>query len=652
MSNYTQAPPVDNPEQLVSIQIDDQTLPVDPVWLSQPEILQQLQNQIAAAQLVAIPNWEQVPHLPAPAVLAIVRLLRIEGPEVRILVGQNVYQNPLAATLSLPLDANNLDSVSRTTYVAICAAALFFQDAASAAAGQIRDWQKRFGVNPESVARIAKRIREVAGDPVSNGTAPTPQQLANVVLGALQATRGDHASLTPPLRRWKQYWYQSINGVWNALDDDALTTLVIQRLQAESVETPLTTNVIKSTILNIAAKVDFPIERAPVYVRAEHPEPLDVVEQQVLLCRNYTFDFSDWTVKAHDPRLFAPMRIPHDYDHQATCPLWEQTLAEIFPQESSGDHRIQILQEYVGYSLMFWDFFAQTFVVLTGEGANGKSTILDTVRHLLGNTNVSAVSLNSMHGEFRTAEMQGKFANIADDLPRMEKSEEGLLKQLVAGAPTSVNRKHRDPVTMYPTAKLYFAANDLPPISDNSFGMWRRLLLVPFRERFTPGVNQHDPDRPARLRSEVSGILNWALAGAWRLKDQGRFTECAVCEEAKRQYQADVDNVLQFLGDCCTFGVTLAVPTSTLYEAYRQYCASNGFRGVKNKSNFRIQICKQPGVTISRPRANGARLRVYEGIGLAGGLSVQSPRGLITSPGYGDEHGPSGPAAVQPTWSR
>lgn len=123
--------------------------------------------------------------------------------------------------------------------------------------------------------------------------------------------------------------------------------------------------------------------------------------------------------------------------------------------------------------------------------------------------------------------------------------QEGLLKQLVSGEPTQVNIKHQSPVTMYPSAKLVFSTNYLPPFTDTSDGIWRRMLVIPFHERF--GEDRCDLHRTEHLCQELPGILNWALVGAQRLLQQGAFTRCAVCDQACCEHRHDSDPFRQFI---------------------------------------------------------------------------------------------------------
>ena len=105
-----------------------------------------------------------------------------------------------------------------------------------------------------------------------------------------------------------------------------------------------------------------------------------------------------------------------------------------------------------------------------------------------------------------------------------------MLKQITAGDRLYLDRKGIAGVDIKPTARLVLATNNRPPLGDRSQGLWRRLLLVPFRVSIPE--SQQDRQLARKLRGELPGILNWALDGLIRLRQQGRFTESQVGLEA------------------------------------------------------------------------------------------------------------------------
>ena len=67
-------------------------------------------------------------------------------------------------------------------------------------------------------------------------------------------------------------------------------------------------------------------------------------------------------------------KLPFDYEPAARCPLWLETLNQIFPSSEEGDRRIEVLQEFFGWCMVPNGLNLEKFLILVGEGANGKST--------------------------------------------------------------------------------------------------------------------------------------------------------------------------------------------------------------------------------------------------------------------------------------
>jgi putative DNA primase/helicase len=206
--------------------------------------------------------------------------------------------------------------------------------------------------------------------------------------------------------------------------------------------------------------------------------------------------------------------------------------------------------------------------------------------------------------------MAGKLANISGDMPRMEKVEEGILKQLTSGDSLQVNRKHKDPITMIPTAKLIFATNELPPINDRSEGIWRRMIAVPFLKQFSP--EQRDTHRAENLMIELPGIFNWAMAGAKRLYQQERFTVCPMCAACVDEHRIHSDAFQQFVQEEVVLQKDASILTNSLYESYKKFCEKNG-RKARNSSDFGRQVRSLPGVTKER-QSYGQRPYEYRGM--------------------------------------
>ena len=82
----------------------------------------------------------------------------------------------------------------------------------------------------------------------------------------------------------------------------------------------------------------------------------------------------------------------------------------------------------------------------------------------------------------------------------------------------TARKPYEGPTKFKPFAKHFLAMNEAPVIEDSSYGMWRRLYIINFPSRFSE--HEMDVHLTEKLKTELSGIFNWALEGFKRLRDR------------------------------------------------------------------------------------------------------------------------------------
>lgn len=306
---------------------------------------------------------------------------------------------------------------------------------------------------------------------------------------------------------------------------------------------------------------------------------------------------------AHSPDWFSLVVLPYAFDSAATCPKW---LAFLGKNLEGDTERIAILQEWFGYCLTA-DTSFQKFLLMIGEGANGKSVACAVLTALLGESNVSNVPLEDFGQRFQLMQTVGKLANIAAEIGEIDKVAEGHLKAFTSGDRMQFERKYRDPIELTPTARLVLATNNLPRFADRSGGLWRRMILMPFRVTI-PAVDRIiGMDKPEwwLAQGELPGIFLWSLAGLKRLRDQGGFTKSAVCEEALAEYRSDCNPAATFLRENYREHPNGFVTTFEIFEKYRDWCSKHRHDKPLGERSFGKEIVRT--FTNAQRRNSGPR---------------------------------------------
>jgi putative DNA primase/helicase len=142
--------------------------------------------------------------------------------------------------------------------------------------------------------------------------------------------------------------------------------------------------------------------------------------------------------------------------------------------------------------------------------------LLAAIRAVLGDRNISSLNLDQLSERFGAAGLYGKLANVVDDLSSRHLVDTSTFKRIVGGDPITADRKHRDPLTFRPFARLLFSTNDYPQSADASSRFYDGWVVIPFSAEFRGQhgeVPRHILDAHLAAPSELSGCST----ARWRL---------------------------------------------------------------------------------------------------------------------------------------
>jgi P4 family phage/plasmid primase-like protien len=317
----------------------------------------------------------------------------------------------------------------------------------------------------------------------------------------------------------------------------------------------------------------------------------------------------------HSPEWFSQIKLGYDFNLQSQCPKWNAFLErnlELDPE------RIKLVQEWAGY-LLSPDTGQQSFLLFEGEGSNGKSVYCAAIQAMVGTDNCSFVGLELFGDRFAKTLSLGKMVNICGDVGELDKVAEGNIKSYVSGNPMMFDRKGLPGINAEPTAKLMIAANNRPRFTDRSQGIYRRMIPIPWRVE----IAKDDPTRVLNMdkawwweqSGELSGILNWALVGLRRLRNQRDFTTSQIVDENRNEYKLEMNPARSFLLSHLEKNEsTVGIKCRKLYEIYRSWTLAGGHHPLADSQFGREVVRAFPSIKRAKRGPKVCRTWVYVGI--------------------------------------
>jgi len=245
---------------------------------------------------------------------------------------------------------------------------------------------------------------------------------------------------------------------------------------------------------------------------------------------------------------------------------------------------IGFIQRAVGYALTGCTS-EQVLFFLYGLGANGKTTLIEVLRALLGDYAMQAsfATFAERRGDGPrndVARLAGARLVAASEAGEGTRFDEGLIKQLTGSDAVTARFLYGEDFEFHPAFKLVLAANHKPAIRGTDRAIWRRIHLVPFTVTIPEG--ERDPQLLGKLTAELPGILRWALDGCLAWQRDGLGAPVAV-RSATLRYREEMDTIGAFLDEACRLHASGRVRAGALYPRYQAWCERVGERALSQR---------------------------------------------------------------------
>lgn len=331
---------------------------------------------------------------------------------------------------------------------------------------------------------------------------------------------------------------------------------------------------------------------------AVRPADLDA-DPWLLNVANGTLDLQAGKLRGHLQADLITKMAPVEFDEAAQAPKWMGFIYRIF--RGSGD-MVRFAQRACG-STLSGAIREHVLHLLYGDGANGKSTFLETWASILGDYAAAApprllVRRNGESHPTELADLRGRRFVSCIETAEGGAFDESRVKALTGGDTIKARLMRENFFSFRPSHKLFLATNHKPVVNGDDNGIWRRIRLWPFTVEIPD--REQDHDLKDKLIAEAPGILAWAVRGCLDWQREGLGVPEGV-RDATEEYRAAQDVFGGWLNDCCEFGPGHSERFRDLYESYKHHCDTTGSKPLGNL-RFSEKLRKRQGVGQEKAR--------------------------------------------------
>jgi P4 family phage/plasmid primase-like protien len=284
----------------------------------------------------------------------------------------------------------------------------------------------------------------------------------------------------------------------------------------------------------------------------------------------------------HDPSYNFDSFVAIDYNAEdKSCPVFLKYLTNTFNGQKDTITNIIRLGGY----LLDTSCAAEKMFLFDGGGSNGKSVLINTFQMFFSEDQITPLSLDKLASDSFSKELliKSRVNFCAEQKKGFLDSEE--LKKIITCDKMEINRKFKVSLSFTPKCKIISASNGKPTFKDNSYAIYRRILIVNFPNKYVSDIEYAKIKNPTschvflkdktlldKIKLELSAILNLFIEGLLDLRANNyEFIESEDSVVAMNEYKRDSDTVREFLEDNYEIDEDAKTPLREIYDYYKSW---------------------------------------------------------------------------------
>ena len=244
---------------------------------------------------------------------------------------------------------------------------------------------------------------------------------------------------------------------------------------------------------------------------------------------------------------------------------------ESWMREVAGsDELAEVIWQTIGATLRPYVRWNKSAWFYSESGNNGKGSVIELARQLLGSRAYASIPLNDFSKEFALEPLTQASAILVDENDVGTFIDKAAnLKAIITGDVISINRKFRTPISYQFHGFMIQCLNEFPKIKDKSESFYRRQLFIPFTKCFTGAERKYIKNDYLR-RTELLEYVLWRLIN---MDDYYEFNQVEETQIALNEYKSFNDPVRAFWSDHGEDFTWDLLPYGFAYDCYKKWMA-------------------------------------------------------------------------------
>ena len=331
-------------------------------------------------------------------------------------------------------------------------------------------------------------------------------------------------------------------------------------------------------------------------LRVHAPVVRRTIEPHLIPVANGVYDHARQELREFSSKWVFLSKIPVEYDPNATSPIIVMPDAEEWEVESwihslSDDEGVpELLWEVISAAVRSHVPWHKSVWFVAERGNNGKGTLIQLLRYLLGEKACSAVKFADFGHDFKMEPLLRARVNLVDENGVGTFAENiDDWKAATTGDPFTMNRKHKTPVMIRWRGFEIQCLNSFNTrTKDRSESFYRRLLIVPFRKWFGGSERKYIKNDYLNRPEVLRYVLKRALE-----MPHTELSNPAACQQVLDEYRGSNNYLLSFWQE---FESQLAwdlVPFRFLHALYREWLRKVNPSGQPESMNALISFLRE-----------------------------------------------------------